>query len=93
MYRNYDPQREGIPREELFTTDYKYLRDSTNYSTNSTMGDFVPLAISMRFSMHITIVHHQGGVVSVGDEDNKHKMYVGRIELHNVQHIHALINK
>ena len=91
MFINYDRQREDVPMDDLFTTDNRYLRDSTNYSTNSTMGDLVPLAISMRFSMRITIIHHQGQVVLVGHEDNRYRMYVGRIELPDVQHVHALI--
>ena len=93
MYYNADPAREGIDLRELFNTDNKYLRDSSNYSTTSNMGDFVPLAISMLFSMHITIVQHTGLVLTVGHDDHKHKMTVGRIELPTVQHVHALVLK
>lgn len=95
LFQNYDPKRPcNTPeeREQLFVKDITYLRDTSNYKTESSADSMSAKAIMMFFSLRIKIVNSADGkITTIGHELNKHEMAVGLIDSNGSQHIHALV--
>lgn len=91
-YYTDEPIDDDVERHKRYEQDCLYLRDSSNYETKSSLCDLIPSGIAMMFSMSISILNYRtGDTTNVGHEDNKYKMFVGRITLPDVEHVHALV--
>ena len=82
-------------RRKLFAEDCDYLAKHSQYFVEkSTIGDMVPLGISLKFNISIKLLcpkNEKKPEEIIGDPDAPRQMVLGYIDIGDSQHVQALV--